>query len=66
MKKLSLKARLVLLHTGVMILVVCVVLALLFSISSHEILSNVESALEERTADDYNDIDYEDGHTKFD
>lgn len=66
MKKLSLKARLVLLHTGVMILVVCVVLALLFSISSHEILSNVESALEERTADAFRDIDYEDGRLKFD
>ncbi len=66
MKKLSLKARLVLLHTGVMILVVCVVLALLFSISSHEILSNVESALEERTADAFHDIDYEDGRLKFD
>lgn len=66
MKKLSLKARLVLLHTGVMILVVCVVLALLFSISSHEILSNVESTLEERTADAFHDIDYEDGRLKFD
>ena len=42
MKKMSLKTRLVLLHTGMMVFVVCIVLALLFSISSHEILSNVE------------------------
>ena len=46
MKRLSLKTRLVLLHTGMMALVVCIVLALLFSISSREIVSNVENTLE--------------------
>lgn len=48
MKRLSLKTRLVLLHTGMMALVVCIVLALLFSISSREIASNVENTLEAR------------------
>ncbi len=66
MKKLSLKTKLVLLHTGMMGLVVCIVLSLLFSISSHEILSNVERNLEEQVAGTYEDIEYEDGRLEFD
>ena len=66
MKKLSLKTKLVLLHTGMMGLVVCIVLSLLFSISSHEILSNVERNLEEQVAGAYEDIEYEDGRLEFD
>ena len=66
MKKLSLKTKLVLLHTGMMGLVVCIVLSLLFSISSHEILSNVERNLEEQVAGTYEDIEYQDGRLEFD
>ena len=66
MKKLSLKTRLVLLHTGMMVLVVCVVLALLFSISSREILSNVETTLEERVSAAFDDIEFQDGQLEFD
>lgn len=66
MKKMSLKSRLVLLHTGLMAFVVCVVLALLFSMSSHEILANAENMLEERVADTVEDIEYENGRLDFD
>ena len=66
MKKLSLKFRLVLLHTGMMVLVVSAVLALLFSISSHEILSNAERTLEKSVASAFEDIEFEDGRLKFD
>ena len=63
---MSLKSRLVLLHTGLMAFVVCVVLALLFSMSSHEILANAENMLEERVADTVEDIEYENGRLDFD
>lgn len=63
---MTLKSRLVLLHTGLMAFVVCVVLALLFSISSHEIIANVENMLEERVAETVEDIEYENGHLEFD
>ena len=66
MKKMSLKTRLVLLHTGMMVFVVCIVLALLFSISSHEILSNVENTLEESVAGAFEDITYKNGRLEFD
>ena len=47
-------------------LVVCVVLALLFSMSSHEILANAENMLEERVSDTVEDIEYENGRLDFD
>ncbi|MFQ8638723.1 MAG: ATP-binding protein [Acutalibacteraceae bacterium] len=63
---MSLKSRMVLLHTGLMAFVVCVVLALLFSMSSHEILANAENMLEKRVADTVEDIEYENGRLDFD
>ena len=65
MKRLSLKTRLVLLHT-MMALVVCIVLALLFSISSREIVSNVENTLEASVFGAFEDMEYEDGRWDFD
>lgn len=66
MKRLSLKTRLVLLHNGMMALVVCIVLALLFSISSREIVSNVENTLEASVFGAFEDMEYEDGRWDFD
>ena len=66
MKRLSLKTRLVLLHNGMMALVVCIVLALLFSISSREIVSNVENTLEASVFGAFEDMEYEDGRLDFD
>ena len=66
MKKLSLKTRLVLLHTGVTTAAVCMVLALLFSLSSHEILSNVQNQLEERVSGSFDLVEYEHGRLDYD
>ena len=66
MKKTSLKTRLVLLHTGMMTVVICVVLGLLFSASSQEILSNVQHSLEERVSESFEYVEYRDGRLKFD
>ena len=66
MKRLSLKTRLVLLYTVVMVLVICIVLGLLFSISSYELLSNVQNQLEERVSQSFDYVTYEDGRLKFD
>ena len=56
MKHLSLKLRLTLLHTLVMSIVVAIVLGLLLSISSREVLSNVQNDLERRVNESYEDI----------
>lgn len=66
MKRMSLKTRLVLLHTGMMICVVGIVLILLFSISSREILSNVESTLEGRVGSAFEEIEFKEGQLEFD
>ena len=65
MRKMSLKTRLVLLHTGLMVLVMCVMFSLLFSISSNEILSNVQNTLEERVSKSMEDIEYEIGQRRL-
>ena len=66
MKRLTIKTRLVLLHTGLMILVVFGMLAVLFSVSSHEVLANVENALEQRVAEAFDEIEAEQGSLQFD
>ena len=66
MKRLSLKTRLVLLHTGLTTLVVCGLLGVLFSVSSQEILSNVQNTLEERVSRSVEDVEYEKGRLEFD
>lgn len=66
MRRLSLKTRLVLLHTGMMTVVVCVVLAILFSLASREILIGVCGTLEERVTEAFESVDYWDGRLDFD
>ncbi len=66
MKRLSLKTRLVLFHTGLMTLVVCGVLAVLFSASSQEILANVQGVLEERVSGSIEDVAYRQNRLEFD
>lgn len=66
MKRLSLKTRLVLLHTGLMTLVVGAALAALFSISARQIQQNARAMLEERVAGAEQDIVYENGRLEFD
>ena len=66
MKRLSLKTRLVLLHTGLMTLVVSLVLGVLFSVSSQEILTNVENTLETQVTQAIEDVEYRQGRLEFD
>jgi signal transduction histidine kinase len=66
MKRLSLKTKLVLLHTGLMTLVVCALLGVLFSVSSQEILTNVQNTLEERVSQSVDEVEYDKGRLEFD
>lgn len=66
MKRLSLKTRLVLFHTGLMTLVVCLVLGVLFSVSSQEILANVQGLLEGRVSQAMGEVEYRQGRLEFD
>lgn len=65
MKNLSIKARLVIVHTLMMSLVVIIVLGILFSISGNEIDANVRTALENRVNESYENIAYRDGILTF-
>lgn len=66
MRRLSLKVKLTLLYTLLMLVVVCGVLALLFSLSSQEILTGVQARLEREVANAAENIEYEDGALEFD
>lgn len=66
MKRFSLKTRLVLLHTGMMTLVVCGVLAVLFSAGFREILTNVRGTLETRVTRAMEYIAYTQDRLEFD
>lgn len=66
MKRLSLKVKLTALYTFFMILVTCAALAILFSLSSREILSSTQSKLERRVQDSTDDIRLREGELKID
>lgn len=66
MKRLSLKVKLTALYTFFMMLVTCAALAVLFSLSSREILSSVQSKLERRVQDSTDDIRLREGELKID
>ena len=59
MKRLSLKVKLTVLYTFFMVLVTCAALAILFSLSSREILSSAQSRLEHRVQESVDDLDYD-------
>lgn len=61
MKRISLKLKLTLLYTFFMAMLTCAALAILFSLSSREILSSVQSRLEHRVQESVDDLDYDDG-----
>lgn len=66
MKRLSLKVKLTLLYTFFMVLVTCAALAILFSLSSREILSSTQSRLERRVQDSADSIRLRGGELKLD
>ena len=61
MKRISLKLKLTLLYTFFMAMLTCAALAILFSLSSREILSSAQSRLEHRVQESVDDLDYDDG-----
>lgn len=65
MKRLSLKVKLTVLYTFFMVLVTCAALAILFSLSSREVLSSTQSKLERRVQNSADDIHFRDGELKL-
>lgn len=66
MKKLSLKVKLTLLYTFFMALLTCAALAILFSLSSREMLSSVQSRLTQRVQDSVENIDLRGDEVRLD
>ena len=65
MKRLSLKIKLTVLYTFFMVLVTCAALAILFSLSSREVLSSTQSKLERRVQESTDDILLRNGELKL-
>ncbi len=61
MRQISLKLKLTLLYTFFMILLTCVALAILFSLSSREVLASVQNKLERRVQESAEDVEYRSG-----
>lgn len=66
MKRLSLKARLTLLYTGLMIVLFVIISALLFSLGSQAILTDTRSLLEERVSSSFDLVEYRHDRLEFD
>lgn len=66
MSRLSLKLKLTLLYTSFMILVICLALGILFSLSSREILTSTQAVLEQQVSRSVDDIDIKDGTYEID
>lgn len=66
MRGVSLKVKLTALYTFFMVLVTCVVLAVLFSLSTWEVLSSTQNRLERRVQESTDDIRLRDGEIRVD
>ena len=66
MRKLSLKLKLTLLYTVFMALLTCAALAILFSLSSREVLSSAQSRLENRVQESVENITLRGGEIRID
>ena len=66
MRGVSLKVKLTALYTFFMVLVTCVVLAVLFSLSTREVLSATQNRLERRVQESTDDIRLRDGEIRVD
>ena len=66
MKKISLKLKLTLLYTFFMALLTCAALAILFSLSSREMLSSTQTRLENRVQESVEFIALRNGETRID
>lgn len=66
MKHLSLKARLTLLYTSMMILLFAFIIGLLFSVGSQAILTNTRALLEEQVSSSFDSVSYRNNRLEFD
>ena len=66
MKKISLKLKLTLLYTFFMVLLTCAALAILFSLSSREMLSSTQTRLENRVQESVEFIALRNGEIRID
>lgn len=66
MKKLSLKLKLTLLYTFFMLLLTCAALAILFSLSSRELLASTQAKLEHRVQESVDDLRLKAGKLEVD
>lgn len=66
MKRLSLKAKLTIVYTFFMILVICAALGILFSLSSREVLTSTQNRLETRVQESVEDIESDHGEIDVD
>lgn len=65
-RKWSIKAKLTGMYAGSMLLLICVSLGVLFSLSSQEILSSVQSDLREQVQEGSNELEEEEGRLQVD
>lgn len=66
MSRMSLKIKLTILYTFFMVVVTCAALQILFSLSSREVLSSVQTKLENRVQESVDEIDFKDGEFVID
>lgn len=66
MRKISLKLKLTLLYTFFMLLLTCAALAILFSLSTREVLSSTQSRLEKRVQEGVENIELRSGEMRID
>lgn len=66
MKRFTLKLKLTVVYTFFMILVTCIALAILFSLSNREILSSTKDTLRDHVENGLDDLEIEDGELKID
>ncbi len=66
MKNLSIKLKITLWYTVFMTILIIVILWLLFSISSSQVLSNAQLRLKDTVTRSFHEIEYEDGVLEFD
>lgn len=66
MKRWSIKAKLTCLYGGFTVLLICAALAILFSLSSQEVLSSVQADLKDQVQESLEDLEEEDGMLEVD
>ena len=66
MKQLSLKAKLTLLYSIIMVVIFSITLGILFYFSSNEILTSTRSMLEERVSSSFDSVEYRNDRLEYD